>query len=360
MLCRELKVPFRWRRHALAVSFLMLAAVGCKQETEEVNEVPVIRPVLVEILTVQTPSDLVFNGVVQASQRADLAFRVGGRIESILVSEGDSVTKGQELAQLDDREAKSALKDAELELNKASQEFNRAKTVFDKTQAISKADLDALRTKLNLASNKAQDARERVEYTKLVAPFDGVIGEKIAESFTQVQANQAIMTLQDVDNLEVEINIPNRVMLSGVRNTKALATLAAIPDDTFDLTLRTYSTQADRSSQTYSVVLGFDDLKGYRVLPGMSVRVFPSPADTSSTLERIVTLPLSAVVPDNQGQQFVWVVSGENKVEKRFVELGTVYNDRVVIKNNVTEGEQVVIAGVSSMTESTLVRPYVD
>lgn len=356
----EINQVISWRKQAAVVSVFLLAIVGCKQEAEELDEAPVIRPVLVETVTVQTPSDLVFNGVVQASQRADLAFRVGGRIESILVSEGDSVTKGQELAQLDDREAKSVLKDAELELNKVSEEFKRAKAVFDKTQAISKADLDALRTKLNLASNKAQDARDRVGYTKLIAPFDGVIGAKMVENFTQVQANQAIMTLQDVDNLEVEINIPNRVMLSGVRSTKARATLAAIPDDTFDLTLRTYSTQAERSSQTYSVVLGFDDLKGYRVLPGMSVRVFPSSSETNDSTETIVTLPLAAVVPDNQGQQFVWVVSGESSVEKRFVELGTVYNDRVVIKDNINEGEQVVIAGVSSMTESTLVRPYTD
>ncbi|EGQ8084705.1 TPA: efflux RND transporter periplasmic adaptor subunit, partial [Vibrio parahaemolyticus] len=58
--------------------------------------------------------------------------------------------------------------------------------------------------------------------------------------------------------------------------------------------------------------------------------------------------------------QFVWVVTSDNRVKKRFVDVGTVYKDRVVIKDGLDQGEQVLIAGVSSAKEGMEVRPYTD
>ncbi|WP_098413753.1 efflux RND transporter periplasmic adaptor subunit [Vibrio sp. ES.051] len=338
----------------LASTFLL---VGCGEQTNTQTDTPVIQPALIEVVSPQRASDLVFNGVVRASQRADLAFRIGGLLTEIKVDEGDSVKKGQLLATLDDRDAINTLASAQLELQNTEQEYQRSKAIFDKTQAISKSELDAMTTRYNLAKNRVEDAKRKVEYTQLFAPFDGVIGDKKIENYGQIQANQPLLTLQDVTDLEVVIDIPDKVMLSGVRNTKAIAELPAIQDQQFDLALRTYSTQANTDSQTYSVVLGFDDLKGYRVLPGMSVRVFPA-KDDHNTSQNLITLPLTAIVPDNQGKQFVWVVNSDNKVEKRYVEVGTVYKDRIVIKNNLEQGEKVIIAGVLSAKEGMEVRPY--
>lgn len=354
------KIPTKLKRTVLssmiASSFLL---TGCSEPetTQEAN--PVINPALVEVVAPQRASDLVFNGVVRASQRADLAFRISGLLTDIKVNEGDSVKKGDLLATLDDRDAKNALASAKLELKNTRQEYERAKAIFEKTQAISKAELDSITTRYNLAKNRVEEAQRKVEYTQIFAPFDGVIGDKKIENFGQIQANQPLFTLQDVAALEVVIDIPHKVMLSGVRNTRAIAELASVPEQQFDLSLRTYSTQADANTQTYSVVLGFDDLKGYRVLPGMSVRVFPA-NDEPQSGESLVTIPLTAVVPDNQGKQFVWVVTSDNRVKKRFVDVGTVYKDRVVIKDGLKQGEQVLIAGVSSAKEDMEVRPYTD
>ncbi|EPH6197252.1 efflux RND transporter periplasmic adaptor subunit [Vibrio parahaemolyticus] len=354
------RIPTKLKRtvfSSMIASSFFLAGCGEPTTTQVTN--PVIKPALVEVVAPQRASDLVFNGVVRASQRADLAFRISGLLTDIKVNEGDSVKKGDLLATLDDRDAKNALASAKLELKNTRQEYERAKAIFEKTQAISKAELDSITTRYNLAKNRVEEAQRKVEYTQIFAPFDGVIGDKKIENFGQIQANQPLFTLQDVAALEVVIDIPHKVMLSGVRNTRAIAELASVPEQQFDLSLRTYSTQADANTQTYSVVLGFDDLKGYRVLPGMSVRVFPA-NDEPQSGESLVTIPLTAVVPDNQGKQFVWVVTSDNRVKKRFVDVGTVYKDRVVIKDGLKQGEQVLIAGVSSAKEDMEVRPYTD
>ncbi|WP_274141164.1 efflux RND transporter periplasmic adaptor subunit [Enterovibrio qingdaonensis] len=349
-----------FKANALAASIAMSALVltGCGEEPVEQTIAPAIKPALTEIVATQSGDELSFNGVIRAAERADLAFRVGGRLTEILVKEGDQVKQGQILALLDARDAKTALESAQLELKNTTLEYKRAKTVFEKSQAISKADLDAITTRYDLAKNRVEDAKRQLEYTELKAPFDGVIGRKLVDNHVQIQANAPVIVLHDLSDLEVVINIPHKVMLSGVNSRDASAELSAIPGQHFPLELRTFATEADPVSQTYPVVLGFSDLKGFRVLPGMAVKVIPENSENGA-LEN-VTVPLTAVVPDNQGKQFVWVVSNDNKAEKRYVEVGALLKNRIVVKNNLKIGERIIIAGVSSVKEGMEVRPYTD
>ncbi|PKF49572.1 efflux RND transporter periplasmic adaptor subunit [Enterovibrio nigricans] len=349
-----------FKANALAASIAMSALIltGCSEEPVQQTVAPVIKPALTEVVSTQSGDELSFNGVVRAAERADLAFRVGGRLTNIMVKEGDQVKKGQVLALLDARDAKTALESAQLELKNTTLEYNRAKAVFEKSQAISKADLDAITTRFDLAKNRVEDAKRQLEYTELKAPFDGVIGRKLVDNHVQIQANAPIIVLHDLSDLEVVINIPHKVMLSGVNSRDASAELSAIPGQHFPLELRTFATEADPVSQTYPIVLGFADLKGFRVLPGMAVKVIPANSE-SDALENI-TVPLTAVVPDNQGKQFVWVVGEDNTAQKRYIDVGALLKNRIVVKDNLNVGERVIIAGVSSVKEGIEVRPYTD
>ncbi|CZF85668.1 efflux RND transporter periplasmic adaptor subunit [Grimontia marina] len=340
----------------LIISSFLLS--GCGEKAVQLVTAPVIQPALTEIVYTQQAADLSFNGVVRAAERADMAFRIGGRLTKIFVNEGDEVKKGQLLATLDSRDAKTALESAELELKNTTLEYERAQAIYKKSQAISKADLDAITTRFDLAKNRVAEAKRQLEYTELHAPFDGIVGRKMMDNHIQVQANEPVLTVHDLNDLEVVINIPHQVMLSGGNRTKAIAEISSIPGQAFPLTLRTFATQADSVSQTYAVVLGLEQV-GFRVLPGMAVKVIP---DTNAITDEntLITLPLTAVVPDNQGKQFVWVVGEDNKAEKRYVDVGALVKDRIVVKQNLALGERVIIAGVSSVREGMEVRPYTD
>ncbi|USH03836.1 efflux RND transporter periplasmic adaptor subunit [Grimontia kaedaensis] len=341
----------------LIISSFLLA--GCGEIAVEQVAAPVIQPALTEIVNTQQAADLSFNGVVRAAERADMAFRMGGRLTNIFVNEGDEVKKGQLLATLDSRDAKTALESAELELRNTTLEYERAQAIYKKSQAISKADLDAITTRFDLAKNRVAEAKRQLEYTELHAPFDGIVGRKMVDNHIQVQANEPVLTVHDLNDLEVVINIPHQVMLSGGNRTKAIAEISSIPGQAFPLTLRTFATQADSVSQTYAVVLGLEQVNGFRVLPGMAVKVIPY-TNAITDENTLITLPLTAVVPDNQGKQFVWVVGDENKAEKRYVDVGALVKDRIVVKQNLALGERVIIAGVSSVREGMEVRPYTD
>ena len=350
-------LPVKFTRLAAGVALSTFLLGGCTEETVQQTTEVIVQPALTEVVASSVGDELNFNGVVRSAERADLSFRVGGMLTEILVKEGDQVAKGDLLARLDSRDAKTELASARLERQKAEDDYKRASTIFEKSQAISRSDLDAITTKYNLARNRAAEAARKLEYTELRAPFDGIIGRKLVDNHSQIQANAPVVVLHDLGDLEVVINLPDKVMLSGLHETSANAELAAIPDALFPLTLRTWATQADPVSQTYQVVLGFSDLKGLRVLPGMAVKVIAAQSAEGQSRASI-TVPLTAIVPDNQGGQFVWVVGSDNKVSKRAVAVGSLRNDRIVVENNLEPGERVIAAGVSSLKEGMEVHPY--
>ena len=360
MMRTNLKISASIKVNALAISIVtfVLLLSGCGKEESSNLVAPVIKLALTEVVSEQAADNLSFNGIVRAAERADLSFRVNGRLIDIFVREGDHVQQGQVLALLDPSDASNTLDSALLEQENTRLEYTRAQAIYDISQAISKSDLDTISTRFKLAKNRVVDATLKLEYTKLTAPFNGIIGRKLVDNYIQIQANAPILTLHDLNDLEVVVNIPHKVMLSSRNATKANAELSAIHGQIFPLLLRTYGTQADPVSQTYPVVLGFEDLKGFRVLPGMAVKVIPVNTDTSS-MSLVLTVPLTAVVPDNQGKQYIWVVNSKNITEKRFILVGALSKNRIQVNSNLAVGERVIIAGVSSVKEGMKVRPYI-
>lgn len=340
------------RRLMLIMGFCLLAACDSSSPPVVEKSEDIVRPAMIETVQWVAGSDLVFNGTVRAAKRAEMAFKVAGRVEEVMVNEGDFVTTGDALARLDDRELKAALNSAQAEFNSADADYRRGKAIFESTQAISRRDYERLETQRNLAANRLSTARLAVEETALLAPFDGVISRKMVENFARVSANQPIVLLQDLEDLEVVIQVPDQIVLQSARRTGAFAEIPGL-EQMFALSLKFFSTEADPVTQTYQVVLSLNDKGDANILPGMSARVFAS----QQTDEGHITVPLSAIVPNNQGQQFVWQVDTESRARLQPVEVGELVGDRVFILSGLTTGDQIITAGVNSVQEGMRVRP---
>lgn len=340
------------RRLMLIMVFCLLVACDSSPPPVVEGTKEIVRPAMIETVQWVAGSDLVFNGTVRAAKRAEMAFKVAGRVEEVMVNEGDFVTTGDALARLDDRELKAALNSAQAEFNSADADYRRGKAIFESTQAISRRDYERLETQRNLAANRLSTARLAVEETALLAPFDGVISRKMVENFARVSANQPIVLLQDLDDLEVVIQVPDQIVLQSARRTGAFAEIPGL-EQMFPLSLKFFSTEADPVTQTYQVVLSLNDKGEANILPGMSARVFASQQSDDGH----ITVPLSAIVPNNQGQQFVWQVDTESRARLQPVEVGELVGDRVFILSGLTTGDQIITAGVNSVQEGMRVRP---
>lgn len=315
---------------------------------------PAARPAMVETLSGDDMHGLSFSGVVQPAQRAELAFRLNGNLMRLNVQEGDKVTAGQVLAQLDQQEFKLALDSAAAQYRKAQADHQRGAELFRQSGVISQAELEQLETAKALSHNQYQDAKRNLANATLTAPFSGVVARRLTDNYTQVQANQPVLVLHNLDELDVVLHVPAQLFLqSGQRHKTALAKLEGITHPPLPLTFKYFSSDADPQTQTYEVVMTFTDRQGVNVLPGMSVQVLPGTSSTASLL----TVPLSAVQSDNIGGQFVWLVGKDARVQQQQVIVGQLLGERVVIDSGLSLGDKVVIAGVAALRSGLQIRP---
>ena len=217
-------------RLILASAFLL--ATGCSEsplvqesESHAVNT-EYQRPVQVLLLDDSQQNNVRhFSGVLEATKTAHLAFKVPGTIEAILVSTGDSVVKGQVLAQLDPHdyqvtvvELKARLAEANAGHDLAKVELERVKTAIA-DDAISQVNLDRAQSgykrslaMVNVMTQNLQKAQDALSYTQLTAPFSGVIGAKNQQTFEQTAPGTALFSLHQLGNMKAVIDVPENLM----------------------------------------------------------------------------------------------------------------------------------------------------
>ena len=338
---------------AVAISLSVLLT-GCGSEDQSSVAETVIRPVIVEQVSNIDTADLSFNGVIQSASRAELSFRTSGRLVELLVLEGDFVEEGEVIAKLDSADAQIALTSASVERDNARSEYERAKKLYESRQSISKSQFEELTLRFDLAQNRFEEASRRLDDTTLTAPFSGVVSRSFVENHVLVQSNEVIVALHDLNNLEAVIHVPESMMTRNSEANQIFADAGVAPYETFKLTLKKYETEPEPVSGTYAVTFSVETTPESRLLPGMSVHVY---SDEVQSELKSIQVPLTAVNPDNMGNQYVWVVDENNTLQKRNVETGSLNGDRVHIESNLQLGERVVVSGTQSLKEGLEVRP---
>ncbi|UZE97658.1 efflux RND transporter periplasmic adaptor subunit [Alkalimarinus alittae] len=338
---------------------ISLALMGCGQE-ETGSAKEIIQPA--KIMIVKGASNEVnrqLPGTVRASQRVNLSFQVPGQLKFFPVKEGQKVLKGEVLGRLDDRDYRSNLSAARADLINAESNFKRAEGLLVK-KFISKAEYDKLKAALDVARSNSEKAEKALDDAELKAPFTGTIAKRYVENFQDVQAKQAVISLQDISQLEVVINISESLVSrrnNDKDSLKVSATFDAFPDEQFDLFVKEFSTEADSNTQTFEVVLGMNDTKGIALLPGMTAKVMASKVNTDAVSSTYL-LPLHAVVADEDSNAFVWVVDkSSTSVTKKPVVMGALKGSSEIEVTGIDLGDMVVVGGVTKMREGKIIRP---
>jgi RND family efflux transporter MFP subunit len=340
----------------LLVGFMFLS--GCQEAAPPPPETEVSRPVaMLEVAGSDVASGLRFPGRVRAVQRAQLAFNVPGQIVAFPAREGESLSAGDLIASLDPAAFQARLSAARAEFDAARTDYERVRKIWEQSQAVAKAEVDQKRTAMEVARSAYAAARQDAEDTRLTAPFDGLVARRYAENFQNVQAKEPVVSLQNVEELEIVIHVPERVMRSEPRRAAAVARFDDIPGRRFPLTLKSYSAEADPQTQTYEVVLGLTRPQDVTILPGMSAEVLPEAAAGEAGASA-VTVPLQAVTSAPDGTPRVWVVDPEtDRVASRTVAVGGILGSEVTVLEGLQVGERIVTAGLGRLREGMLVRP---
>ncbi|MEQ9618585.1 MAG: efflux RND transporter periplasmic adaptor subunit [Deltaproteobacteria bacterium] len=335
-------------------AFILIFA-SCKGDKGEETSVQVIRPVKTMTLGGEQGIGRSFPGKVQASQRVNLSFRVQGPLVEFPVNEGDEVNKGDLLARLDQRDYRIAYDEAYAQYIEAVADYNRYEDLYERN-AVPVADLDVRRAKRDTAKARLDYARANLDYTYLRAPFDGFIGAKYVENFQEVRPFDNILSLQDITEVEIVIDLPENVIARSRDRSEMLklyATFQSAPGEEFPLEVKEVSAQADPQTQTYRATLSMDQPEGIVVLPGMTAQVHYRGRIEQNDDGSYFVIPAIAVIPGTGTDQYVWVVDQNNQtVHKRKVTVGAVTGEKdIEILSGLKTGDMVVIAGITQLQE---------
>lgn len=352
---------------------IAIAVAGCGG-AGEVAPVELARPVRVFTTTGKNQLDSrTYPGKVKASKEATLAFRLSGEVVELTVNEGDYVKAGQLIAMVDQRDYRAAVADYQAQLVGAYSVLKESKlniernTTLLQEKIISQSSFDAAQS--NYDSSRARvlsleqtlrRAKLNLQYTELVAPFDGVVAKKHISNHEFVQARESIVDLEDISSLDIVVDVPENVWVRAFADIEQgtpryAARFESLPGKAFPLRLKEYQTNADPGTQTYKVTLTIDGAEGSGVYPGMTAEIsgeFPDPEGHTA-----VSVPFKAITGSAQGEKYVWVLNEDNTVARREVEIGRISDSGLaLVTSGLVPGETLVTAGVNYLHEGQEVK----
>lgn len=364
--------PRAYLRRYLWIPAIALLMAGCDGEPGKsagsVKDQPV-RPA--RMMTLETPSDLAsrrFSGRVEPAETTTLSFRVPGKIEALNADVGDEVSEGEVLGKLDQRdfrlkvnETESKLDSARATLEEARKNWERGKKLVE-SDAISGAEFDRLesayeqaRAKRNATREALETARSALDDTVLKAPFDGVINRRMAEPFEQVSPKRPVFSIDNIETVEVEVSIPERLMQFRNHLEDVHVYMPVMDNQRFDARVENVRLDVSPDTQAYPVRVAVDNPER-ELLPGMTAEVSFKASLTNTPWDDSFLIPVEAIF-EKADQSHVWVWDPETgRVSAREVTTESLEPDRVRITGNVSAGEQIVVAGAHHLKEGWKVR----
>ncbi len=366
----EYKPPRKWWKWALAASVLPLLLLGYFILMRSVTPGLTVQIGSATMITgSQAQALLTASGYVVAQRQAAVASKATGRLAYLGVVEGDRVQAGQIVARLENDDfaaevdrAKASLLQARAESTEASLIYGRQKKMLA-SGGISQAEFETsearhLRAVAGVASARAgvKSAEVALENTLIRAPFNGTVltksaevGEMVAPLASVGSSRGAVVTLADMNSLEVEADVAEANIDRVRTGLPCEITLDAYPDTRYPGKVVKIVPTADRSRATVLVKVAFVS-RDRRVLPEMSAKVnfLPESTKLSSEQEKpVVAVPNSAVTLRN-GVKMVFLVEGTT-VRSAPVTTGRILGDLTEVKDGVNSGDRVVLSPPGSM-----------
>lgn len=339
------------RRQVYIAVLACVALIGCKEDKAMVKE-PESRPVKLQSVSVGNNESLrSFPAIVEAGDKAVLAFRVSGQLNNVQAHPGEFVRKGQTLATLNPDELSLLVKQAQAQYDLANVQFKR-NSQLRKTNVVSELDYDASKANLKQAKAALDKAKSNLSYAKLIAPYDGHLSLSMIENFEYVAAKQPVMHIQSARLINMTFQLPDYLLARFQGHAEEInPTVAfdALANQTFPAQFKEIDTEPDSKTSSYKVTLSMARPEGSNIMPGMSGSVtIVLPHGNAGAI------PTRAVITEGN-KHFVWRVNDKQQVER--VEVTLDNNNRVI--SGLNDGDVIATSGVSELQAGQKVRSWI-
>lgn len=344
-------------------SGMALAMLACAAQAAE--------PALVSVVEVEQrrwQQTVPLYGTLTSPRDADLTPRVAGLVESVHVDAGDRVSTGDTLLRLDRRLEELTLDTLQASVAAARAQAAEAKRLLSESQRLSEqgaasaTELEARRSQLAMSAAEldrlqaeAARQRERLVRHAVVAPFDGVVRERLVEPGEYVAETTPVVALVATDRLRMDVAAPQQYYALIKPGMTARIQPESRADRTIEAAVDVTVPASDALARSFLVRMFVDNSAG-RLTPGMSARVLFD----IQTDDTVLVAPRDAVVRvAGGGGTRMWVVEQTaegSRARMRQVSLGRGANGWVEVLDGLSAGDAVVVRGNESLGDDQPVR----
>jgi len=314
------------------------------EQTPDVSEIRQQTGIPVEVARAHIDALIVrreFTGTLRGIRSATIRARTGDEIIDIPVSVGQRISAGDELIRQSSQGSRSSVHQAEAAWEQARRMVERLRPLRDEG-AISEQDWDDAVTGLAVAEANLAAARRSIVLT---SPIDGIVTDILETRGTVPSSDDPLVRVSDLSQLQVLLQVS-----AGQSRELALRQEAELQDHDLTGRITRIALQADPETRLLEVEITFPGIRSgsdQMVVPGSLVR-------TQIVVGRRETALVVPRVAVREGM--LWVVDSDGLARQRSVTVGLAGDEGVEILDGVEEGEQVVVAGASLLSDGARTR----
>ena len=292
---------------------------------------------------------------IKTRQNLQLFPEFGGRLNQILVKEGQEVKKGTLLAVIDDAGLQDQLDQMKLQLQLVKTTFERTQRLWDQKIGSEMMYLEA-KTRFKSQQKQVAQMRNQLSKTKIYAPFSGVIDEIIArKGSTLAPGMTPIMRIVNLDNMYVESDVPENYLANITKGSLAKVSIPVL-NETQNTVVRQTGNFIQPDNRTFRVEAPIKNPTGM-IKPNLNARL--SIVDYSNP--EALMIPIRVIRENSKGDSFVFILTGQEEnneyiTEQRFVTLGMSKDELVEITKGVNTEDLIVDEGVSLLVTGQKVK----
>ena len=339
---------------------IIVIASLIRYATKERKEEPIIYVEVTHPLQKEMIESISTTGTITAEKETTLASKISGKIKSIHVSEGDQLTSGQLVIQLESKElklqkeiAQSAHRSAASQVDEEN--YKRHKALYEEG-VITKAEFDKIESEYKAATSEKERLEKTVELQEeqqassdLTAPFDALTAKIFVHEGEVIAAGQPLALLVNMDSVYAEVSIASH-NIEKIKKDMEAHLMVDSSSNTFKGMVDTLSPVADPLSRTFDAKIKIHN-ENHILKPGMFAKV----SVITDRKPQAITLPKTALVK-KEGLAGKWIYTVENnKAHLREIKIGLESAQDIEVISPLDTQSIVVTAGQSELFDNATV-----
>lgn len=284
---------------------------------------------------------------VQTEQNIVLNAEYAGMLTQVYVKEGQRVSKGQQLAKIEDGGLSQQLAQLKIQADLAKTTFERQKKLWD--QKIG-SEIQYLQAKSNYEGQEKAVAnmQEQLSKTVIKAPFNGTIDNIITDQGTIVSPGVQIMRIVNLGDMYLEAEVPEAYVGNIKEGTEAKINIPVLNEEVTTKVVQA-SDFISPNNRSFRVKISIPNKEG-KIKPNLTAKV----KINDYTNEKVVQVPVNILSENAEGEQYVYraVQKGEDLVaERAIVTTGRTQDGKIEILSGINAGDKILLEGARSVKD---------